>query len=50
MPTVVEIHRAASEVIVIPKGIADYSDAKVAVIGGIGALGLYLEWYNYRGD
>jgi hypothetical protein len=42
MPTLAELNRAASEVIIILKGIPDYSNAKVAVIGGL-ALWNYVQ-------
>jgi hypothetical protein len=42
MPTLAELNRAASEVIIILKGITDYSNARVAVIGGL-ALWNYVQ-------
>jgi hypothetical protein len=42
MPTLAELNRAAAEVITILKGITDYSDARVAVIGGL-ALWNYVQ-------
>ena len=42
MPTLAELNRAASEVITILKGITDYSNAKIAVIGGL-ALWNYVQ-------
>lgn len=35
LPSLAELNRAASDVITILKGIPDYSNAKVAVIGGL---------------
>ncbi|XMA13751.1 hypothetical protein WAI453_006542 [Rhynchosporium graminicola] len=42
MPTLAELNSAASEVITILKGISEYSNARVAVIGGL-ALWNYLQ-------
>jgi len=42
MPSLAELNSAASEVIIILKGIPEYANARVAVIGGL-ALWNYLQ-------